>query len=211
MTSENPMMAFSGVRISWLILARKSDFADDARSAWRLALSNSPSVFFQNVMSRKMAQSPSPPSIADSVMNSGTRPPSRLRPMTSRPLRALVPGLLASLERFAHLALAFLREQACERQPGDLAADIAEQLFRAAIDGLHLRLGVEHDDAVGRGVEQFADFRAAPPWRGGAPSRNSSAGPRRRPVPRPVSISTSADSPSHGEENSRASTGTWSP
>ena len=31
------MMALSGVRISWLILARKSDFADDAFSAWRLA------------------------------------------------------------------------------------------------------------------------------------------------------------------------------
>ena len=56
------MMALSGVRISWLILAMKSDFAEDAFSAMRLALRSSPSVFFQNVMSRKIAQSWSPSS-----------------------------------------------------------------------------------------------------------------------------------------------------
>jgi hypothetical protein len=50
------MMALSGVRISWLMLARNSDFADDACSAWRLASRRSASVFFHCVMSRKMAQ-----------------------------------------------------------------------------------------------------------------------------------------------------------
>ena len=79
-------MALSGVRISWLILARKSDFADDAFSAWRLAVSNSSSAFFQSVMSRKMAQSlVAVDGERDSVMNSGIMPPSRRRPMTSRP------------------------------------------------------------------------------------------------------------------------------
>ena len=33
MISENPMMALSGVRSSWLITFRKCDFESDARSA----------------------------------------------------------------------------------------------------------------------------------------------------------------------------------
>ena len=54
------MMALSGVRISWLILARNSDFADDAFSAcWRAATSSC-SVSFQRVMSRNTAQNCSP-------------------------------------------------------------------------------------------------------------------------------------------------------
>ena len=80
------MMALSGVRISWLILARKSDFADDALSACCLALSSSSSAFFHGVMSRNTAQSLSAPSaIWPIVMNSGISRRSRPRPITSRP------------------------------------------------------------------------------------------------------------------------------
>ncbi len=50
------MMALSGVRISWLILARNSDFAVDAFSAARLALRSSSCDFFHAVMSRMSAQ-----------------------------------------------------------------------------------------------------------------------------------------------------------
>ena len=38
---ENPTMAFSGVRISWLMLARKADFRRLAFSAFSLAASSS--------------------------------------------------------------------------------------------------------------------------------------------------------------------------
>ena len=80
------MMALRGVRISWLIFARKSDFAEDARSASRLALTKSSSARFHWVMSRSTAQNLSVPSaILPIVMNSGIRPPSRTRPITSRP------------------------------------------------------------------------------------------------------------------------------
>ena len=80
------MMALSGVRISWLILARKSDLADEARSAVRLALSRSSSARFHCVMSRSTAQNLLPPSpMRPMVMNSGISPPWRTRPITSRP------------------------------------------------------------------------------------------------------------------------------
>ena len=50
------MMALSGVRISWLILARNSDFWALAASAARRAAISSSSTFFQCVMSRSTAQ-----------------------------------------------------------------------------------------------------------------------------------------------------------
>ncbi len=95
------MMALSGVRISWLILARKSDFADEARSAVRLALSSSSSALFHCVMSRSTAQNLSPPSpTRPMVMNSGISPPSRTRPITSRPsLSTLATPFLVSPSR----------------------------------------------------------------------------------------------------------------
>src|SRR5215510_4529949 len=57
MTSAKPMMAFIGVRISWLTLARKSDFADEAFSASRLALVRSSSARFHCVTSRNTMHS----------------------------------------------------------------------------------------------------------------------------------------------------------
>ncbi len=78
-------MALSGVRISWLILARNSDFAVEAFSAsWRALISSS-SLRFQAVMSRSTAQYLSPSSMRPMVMKSGTRPPRLTRPIASRP------------------------------------------------------------------------------------------------------------------------------
>ena len=62
------MMALSGVRISWLILARNSDLAVEAFSASRRALISSSSLRFQAVMSRSTAQSLSPSSMRPMVM-----------------------------------------------------------------------------------------------------------------------------------------------
>ena len=50
------MMALSGVRISWLILARKSDLPALVFSARRFDSISSSSAFFQGVMSRSTAQ-----------------------------------------------------------------------------------------------------------------------------------------------------------
>ena len=61
-------MALSGVRISWLILARNSHFAVEARSACWRALINSSSVRFQAVTSRSTAQNFSLSSIRPMVM-----------------------------------------------------------------------------------------------------------------------------------------------
>ena len=50
-TSANPVIAFSGVRISWLMLARKADFAISAFSAFSFATFNSLSTCFKWVIS----------------------------------------------------------------------------------------------------------------------------------------------------------------
>ena len=50
-SSENPMMAFSGVRSSWLMLARKSDFMRSDSSARTRAFSSSRWVRFWAEMS----------------------------------------------------------------------------------------------------------------------------------------------------------------
>ncbi len=84
MTSAKPMIALSGVRISWLTLARNSDLAVEARSASRLALVRSSSARFHCVMSRNTMQN-SPSATAPIVMNSGMSPPRPARPITSRP------------------------------------------------------------------------------------------------------------------------------
>ena len=154
-------MALSGVRISWLILARKSDFADEA--LLRLALGVE-QLLLGVLPVRDVAEDGAElvAAVADRapiVMNSGIRPPSRPRPITSRPLRAFAAPDCWQPSRYSqHVALAFRREQAGERQAGHLAALIAEQLLGAAVDRVHVGVAVEHDHAVGRGIEDVADF-----------------------------------------------------
>jgi len=100
-TSEKPMIALRGVRISWLTLAMKFDFAADTRSASRRAATSSSSVFFHGVRSRKMAQYLSVPSpIRPALMNNGIKPPSCSRPITSQPsARSAVARSLTSRPR----------------------------------------------------------------------------------------------------------------
>src|SRR3546814_12443834 len=57
-TSEKPMIAFSGVRSSWLMLARNADFARLAASAASRAERNSCSRCSREVMSVKVATEP---------------------------------------------------------------------------------------------------------------------------------------------------------
>ena len=207
-------MALSGVRISWLILARKSDFADDALSAWRLALTQ----FVLGLLpGRDVAEDRAQPvgpvlDPADRHEQRDQRRPARARPITSRPSSSArtTPGSLQACEMIDRDALAVRREQARERQARKLAALVAEQ---------HLGAAVDRDDAGRRGRTprrrrpRCRGSRAARPprpWPAAAPRRSSSDDRRRR-CPTPASISTSADSPSHGEVNSRASTGSWSP
>ena len=52
--SEKPMMALSGVRSSWLIIARKSDLARLAPSASSFARFSSVSARMRSVTSKKM-------------------------------------------------------------------------------------------------------------------------------------------------------------
>ena len=130
-------MALSGVRISWLILARKSDFADEACSAWRLALSSSSSVFFQSVMSRSTAQSLSPS--LDAAHRHEQRHQAALRRAADRPRgpslsRRRVPA--CRRRRDSRSAARWLSgansSRTAVRSTSRLV--IAEQLRRAAID-----------------------------------------------------------------------------
>ena len=50
---ENPTMALRGVRISWLILARKADFRRLDSSARFLAETKSVSIFFRSVITNE--------------------------------------------------------------------------------------------------------------------------------------------------------------
>src|SRR5829696_9274663 len=132
------MMALSGVRISWLTLARNSDFCALASSAARLDDSSSPSVFLNAVMSRRTAQNfRSGPSLTrPTVMNSGMMPPCRTRPRTAQPAFA---GPQVELERAQPLALLGRRrpgdDHEARRQPIPLhrrQPDIARDAFVAA-------------------------------------------------------------------------------
>ena len=56
--SENPTIAFSGVRISWLILARKADFSRLDSSAFSFASCNILFIFSFSVMFSKRSNPP---------------------------------------------------------------------------------------------------------------------------------------------------------
>ena len=131
------MMALSGVRISWEIFARKSDFADEARSAVRLALSRSSSARFHCVMSRSTAQNfgmPSPmrphgheqrdqPALAHAA--------DHLAPVVEHARDAV---LGQPVEIVARDALALRREQLGERAARHLVILVAEQRLGRAVE-----------------------------------------------------------------------------
>ena len=57
-----------------------------------------------------------------------------------------------------HRALAFRREQVGKIALHEFVAVIAEQRLGAAVAGIDVALGVEHHDALGRGVEDGAEL-----------------------------------------------------
>ena len=67
-------------------------------------------------------------------------------------------GRLDAGEIFEHAVPAFRCEQLRQIAARKLLAVIAEQRFGAAIGGIDVALGVEHHDAVGRGVEDGGEF-----------------------------------------------------
>ena len=62
-------------------------------------------------------------------------------------------GSLDAGEIFEHAMLAFGREQIGEIAPREFVAVMAEQRFGAAVGRMDVALGVEHQNAFGRGVE----------------------------------------------------------
>ncbi len=73
-----PTIAFIGVRISWLIVARKADFACAARSAASRAASTASRAATRSVMSRttRLIISSPPISAAETVTSTGISVPS---------------------------------------------------------------------------------------------------------------------------------------
>ena len=156
-------MALSGVRISWLILARKSDFADDARL--RLALG---------------VEQARPRSSSRTSCRGRWRKACRRRPIArQRHEQRDEAAVAAAADDVAAVARACCR--ACWRLPSasstsrwlsganrlangspvDLAACIAEQLLRAAIDRLHLGVGSSTTTPSAAASSNVADFRAS--------------------------------------------------
>ena len=96
-----PITPFIGVRISWLMLARNSDFSRDASIAWACATARSSSMRLRSVMSLKVITAPvaSPVTAASSTIgnaeySAGNELPS-LRHMTSVATRQLPPPCIA--------------------------------------------------------------------------------------------------------------------
>ena len=130
------MMALSGVRISWLILARKSDFADDARSASRLAAISSSSAFFHGVMSRNTAQNLV--ALVAEPAHGHEQRDQAAEALAADHLAAVVEqrrdaGALQPLEIVDRGADALRREQIGEALALELVRVIAEQRLRAAV------------------------------------------------------------------------------
>ena len=158
------MMALSGVRISWLILARKSDFADDACSAWRLALVSSSSACFHLVMSRNTAQN-----FRRVVGDAAHRHEQR-----DQPALALAADHLAAVVEHAGDAAvgepveiirwrrAGFPARTVRRSclAGELARLVAEQRLGAAVGRDDRAVTVDHHHAVGRGVEDRVELGA---------------------------------------------------
>ena len=82
------MMAVSGVRISWLVLARNSLFARLAASAAERASTSSSAARFFSVMSRRKPLNSTPSAVCTGAIESSTvmRVPSRRSAGTSRRL-----------------------------------------------------------------------------------------------------------------------------
>ena len=160
------MIAFSGVRISWLILARSSDLADDAFSAWRLRRQQ---VRLDLLPGRDVAEHRA------QLVGVLADPSDGHEQRDQSALAHAADHLAAAVEHardavFAHAVEivdrdvdALRREQIEERPAGEFAGVVAEQRLGAAVGRDDRPGAVEHDDAVGGGVEdrvKLGDFGA---------------------------------------------------
>ena len=129
-------MALSGVRISWLILARKSDLCELARSAARLAAISSSSARFHWVMSRNTRAQLL--AIADIAERHEQRDQAALAD-TAEHFAPIIDEigdatLHQAFEILEGGALALRREQQAEGAPDQFAPVIAEQRLAGRID-----------------------------------------------------------------------------
>jgi hypothetical protein len=167
-SSVIPMIAFIGVRISWLMFARNRPldlFADSAASA---AFRNASSCIFRCVMSRMKTAKPVPPlsSGMGCVKSSAAN---------SSPFFRVIGVSRRSAEHRAHLALGRVAQQIAP-QPlagtgrhehvGHLLADhlvafVTEGCFGRGIELDDPAILVDEDDAIHRRFENRADARFA--------------------------------------------------
>ena len=112
-------MAFNGVRISWLILARKADLERSAFSAFSRALFNSASAFFSRVISCTVITIPSLSSISmyspeTYVSHSATSPLlSRISSIASKSVKLLLARNVSSI----FFRIGQLPQSSCVPQP----------------------------------------------------------------------------------------------
>src|SRR5438477_507589 len=144
MTCEKPMIAFSGVRVSWLILARNSVLLRLASSACSFAASKSRSAPLRSVMSSHtvttIESSPSSPWNTDLVASS-TR------------------GIRAHRFRSAARAGALRAQEAADPQPEVAVVDRQQQMVGGAgvaraFEAVEILFGADdHDRNLGTGFE----------------------------------------------------------
>ena len=151
------MMALSGVRISWLILARKSDLAEEAFSAWCLAVRELLLHFFPSGDVAKHHAEPVGPVAGrshghehwDQGATGGAA--DNLAPAVAHARAAVVGGMVETIVGRLH---AFGSEQLGERAAGEFARLVAEQRLGAAVGGHDEAVRIEHDEAVSGSIEQ---------------------------------------------------------
>src|ERR1051326_3577494 len=120
MTSENPSMAFSGVRSSWLMVARNCDFKRLADSAAILASPSSRSRALMVVTSKKVT----------------TKPPSERLPAASK--YQLPPIAISRV---------FPLEAALRRASGEISPDVSvsRKVEKESPNGRRARGALPHD------------------------------------------------------------------
>ncbi len=157
-------MALSGVRISWLIFASRSDLADDAFLGLALGVDKFRFRFLPwceiaehgAQLVRRIAKAPhgheqrQEPALADAADH-----------LAAAVEHARDPRVAHAVEVGCGDIGAFRREQIEERPAGEILRVVAEQRLGAAVDRANLPRRIEHDHAVGRGIEdgvKFGDF-----------------------------------------------------
>ena len=163
-SSVMPMMAFKGVRISWLMLARKALLARLAASAASLAIRNASAACLRSVMSREMPKVPTTRPSSSQQRHLGGHDPGRV-PVGPRLLLLLVDHGLAGAEDLLLVRQRLPGMLLGEEVPVALADGLAsvgqsEKGGHRPVDADEPALGVLEVDVVGevvhQGVQQVA-------------------------------------------------------